>query len=268
MAVFSGSYYSKARKGMLSFNAILPVEAPTEMFDAGDECYVHGPFQTIYLLHGYTGNQNDWLIRFRIEEWAMKMRCAVIMPAGGNLFYLDIQDTQERCGEFIGRELIDVTRKLFPLSARREDTAIGGLSMGGFGAIRNGLKYADTFGSIIALSSALITDEVAVMKEGDSNAVADYAYYRHIFGDLTALRGSSNDPKHLAAELVRRNAGLPRLFIACGTEDFLYQQNLDFHRHLEQIHYPHTWRPSPGIHDFDFWNRTMLEGMRWLDGKM
>lgn len=70
---------------------------------------------------------------------------AVVMPAGENAFYIDQPEMGTMHGKFIGEELVDITRRMFPLSRKREDTYIGGLSMGGFGALRNGLKYHDTF---------------------------------------------------------------------------------------------------------------------------
>lgn len=78
------------------------------------------------------------------------------MPSGENRFYLDDEKSGELYGEFIGKELVEFTRKLFPLSDKREDTFIAGLSMGGYGAIRNGLKYAENFGCVIGLSAALV----------------------------------------------------------------------------------------------------------------
>ena len=80
------------------------------------------------------------LYRSDIEKWAGEKGFAVIMPSGANSFYLDNDATGERFGGFIGEELVEVTRKMFSLSDRREDTAVAGLSMGGFGALRNGLK--------------------------------------------------------------------------------------------------------------------------------
>lgn len=264
MAIMSFDYYSKARNGFVSCTAVLPVEKAPSAMPTDEPMYSAGPFPTIYLLHGYSGDQNDWLVRSRVEEWAMEQRFAVVMPYGANYFYLDNEDTGTLYGEFVGRELVEVTRNLFPLSRKQEDTVIGGLSMGGFGALRNGLKYAETFGAVIALSSALITDEISAMKEGERNAVQSYSYYRHVFGDLRKLPGSDKDPKHLAAQRVKQGGDLPRLFLACGTEDFLFQQNLDFHAHLEAIGYPHVWRQSPGVHDFDFWNPEIKTAMAWL----
>lgn len=85
---------------------------------------------------------------------------AVVMPAGENAFYVDQPSIGAMHGQFIGEELVEITRKMFPLSRKREDTFIGGLSMGGFGALRNGLKYHDTFGAVICLSGALHVLEI------------------------------------------------------------------------------------------------------------
>ncbi len=262
MAVFHGEYYSNARRRFVSFSAVLPVERPPVADQPAP--YTSGPYPTLYLLHGFTGSHSDWLTNTRIAELAARRGFAVVMPDGGNNFYLDIEESLENCGEFAGRELVDVTRRMFPLSHKREDTAIGGLSMGGYGAIRNGLKYADTFGAILSHSAALITDEVAGMKEGEGNFMAPYAYYRHTFGEPKHLLGSDKDPKFLAKSCMERG-NLPKLFLACGTEDFLYAPNAEYHAYLENIGYPHEWWVTPGIHDFDFWNASLTVSLDWLD---
>ena len=75
------------------------------------------------------------------------------------MFYMDHPNANENYSEFIGKELVKITRRMFPLSHKKEDTFIAGLSMGGYGAIRNGLKYHDTFGYIAGLSSAMILEK-------------------------------------------------------------------------------------------------------------
>ncbi len=264
MATISCDYYSLARCGSQSFTAILPSDPPP--MGPSPVAYADGPFPTIYLLHGFSGNRHDWLYRSSIEMWAVTNGYAVIMPDGANRFYLDNEETEEKFGAYVGEELVEMTRRMFPLSRKKEDTVIAGLSMGGFGAIRNGLYYADTFGAIIALSSALITDEVAQMQPGQRNAVASYGYYRHTFGEPSKLLGSDKDPKHLAKERIA-DGRAPRMFVACGTEDFLWNENKDFHDYLEENEYAHEWWTAPGVHDFDFWNRSMLAAIEWLKMK-
>ena len=146
MALMQMEFKSETLKRTVSMNVILPIER------------FRGPFPTLYLLHGLTDNYNGWLSYTRIRLWAEESGLAVVMPSGENSFYMDIL-VKDGClgdfGEYIGRELVDVTREMFPLSHKREDTFLAGLSMGGFGACRNGLKYCETFGKVAILSGAL-----------------------------------------------------------------------------------------------------------------
>jgi len=100
--------------------------------------------------------------------------------------------------------------------------------------------------------------------EKEGNGVAPYGYYRHTFGEPSRLLGSDRDPKQLATACVQAGK-MPRIFMACGSEDFAFRINNDFHRHLETIGYPHEWWVRPGVHDFAFWNQSMPAGMDWLD---
>ncbi|MBQ9262968.1 MAG: acetylesterase [Clostridia bacterium] len=261
MAVFTGQYYSAARRGFVSFSAVLPVDILDEK---GRPAYLPGPFPTLYLLHGYSGNHMDWLYNGLVAQLAVKHRLAIIMPSGDNSFYLNNPFSGQAYSDFIGHELVDVTRRMFPLSHKREDTFIGGLSMGGFGALRSGLYFNDVFSAVIALSSALITDEIAHMKPGEHNGVASYDYYANTFGDLSTLPDSDRAPKALAAKRQAAGEALPRIFMACGTEDFLYPNNLDMHQYLETLGIAHAWVTHPGVHDFDFWNYALPIALNWL----
>ncbi|MBR3019008.1 MAG: acetylesterase [Clostridia bacterium] len=261
MAIFTGQYHSVVRKRSVSFTAVIP----TEVFQPdGTMGYIDGPFPTLYLLHGFSGTHTDWLYHGNVVELAGLHRMAIVMPEGDNSFYLNNAYSSEGYSDFIGKELVEETRRLFPLSHKREDTFIGGLSMGDFGALRNGLYFCDTFSAVIALSSALITDEVAAMKPGKGNFMAPYEYYVNTFGEPAALLGSDRDPKALAKMKKEAGATLPRIFMACGTEDFLYPNNQDMHEHLTALHIDHAWLTHSGIHNFDFWNFALPKALDWL----
>lgn len=263
MAIFTGQFHSLTRNRQVSFSAVIPVD----VFGENGIEHIGGPFPTLYLLHGYAANHMSWIHNSNIEELAAVHRIAVIMPDCGNSFYLNNRYSCERYADYIGKELVDVTRKLFPLSHEREKTWIGGLSMGGFGAIRNGLYYNDVFGAAIGLSSALITDEVAAMQPGKGNAVAPYEYYVNTFGEPAELLASDRAPKTLAKTRAEEGAILPRLFLACGTEDFLYRENLDMHQYLESLGIEHEWLTHPGVHDYRFWNYALPLALDWVRGK-
>ena len=135
MALLQVNYLSMALHRTTTMNVILPAD---RMLPPGEEPQEERPFRTLYLLHGVIGNYTDWVTGTNIQRWAEEKNLAVVMPSGENSFYLDCDASETLYGEFVGRELVEVTRKMFPLSRRREDTYLAGLSMGGYGALRNG----------------------------------------------------------------------------------------------------------------------------------
>ncbi len=100
----------------------------------------------------------------RIYGIAQQYNLVVILPSGENSFYVD-HPSGAAYGEYIGEELIEVTRELFPLSTKREKTWIAGLFMGGYGALRNGLYYAETFSKLAAFSSPILSHRSAPSRE-------------------------------------------------------------------------------------------------------
>ncbi|OPX44478.1 enterobactin/ferric enterobactin esterase [Ruminiclostridium hungatei] len=260
MAFLQVNYFSKALNRHVSFNALIPVDD----YNTPEQEKEIRPFRSLYLLHGYTGSYMDWICGSRIQEFAMKNNLAVFMPSGDNNFYLDDTDIGALYGEFVGKELVETTRQMFRLSEKRDDTYIGGYSMGGYGAVRNGLKYSENFSRIIALSSALITRGIAGIPVDFKGPVADYPYYRRVFGDLDQLIGSDKDPEALIDELKGRKAEIPQIYMACGTEDFLLEENRQFHDFLVSRNIMHTYVEDSGVHDWNFWNTYIEKGISWI----
>lgn len=262
MALLQVNFYSSSLNGLTSFNALLPSDVPEEMKDPAS---YQRPVKALYLLHGYTGNYMDWITGTKIKELSEKYNLAVIMPSGNNSFYLDDTDKGELVSEYVGKELVEQTRKMFGLSEKKEDTFIGGLSMGGYGALRTGLKY-DCFGRIIALSSALILHKVAEMKPDAEDAIADYRYYQRVFGDLGKLLESDRNPEVLIRTHKAQKKEIPAIYMACGTEDFLFDENLRFHEFLTAEKVGHVFDRTPGIHNWDFWNEQIQKAVPWALG--
>ena len=241
----------------------ITVILPTDKFVFGQSDYVlPKKFKTLYLLHGIFGSTSDWINGTRIERWAQERDLVVVMPSGENKFYVDNPKSGDNFSTFIGQELVDFTRKSFPLSEKREDTYIGGLSMGGYGAIINGLKYHETFGKIIGLSSGLILDTVAHSTYDGVNQIMNRYYYESIFGDIDSIKGSDKDYFALIEKLDTKE--IPELYLACGTEDRLKKENDDFHNYLLDKHIQHTYETGPGNHDWDFWDTYIRKALDWL----
>ena len=260
MAIIEVNFISKCLMRVVTFNAIITVDK----FGPQAENAEQKPLKTLYLLHGIFGNYTDWVNGTRIQAWAEANDLAVIMPSGENRFYLDDEKSGELYGEFIGKELVEFTRKLFPLSDKREDTFIAGLSMGGYGAIRNGLKYAENFGCVIGLSAALVHD---TWKDADNSApifTFRRNYYEAVFGEYDKVKGSDKDPKALLLKLKEEGRPVPKMYLCCGTEDGLVTANRDFRDFLNENGVDLTYVEGPGKHDWVFWDTYIKKVLDWL----
>lgn len=261
MALIKVDFISKSLMRTVTINAIVPVD---KLSLPGMPVREKKPFKTLYLLHGIFGNYTDWVTGTRIQRWAEENNLVVIMPSGENHFYVDNEKAHQMYGEFIGQELVQVTRDLFPLSTKREDTYIAGLSMGGYGAIRNGLKYSETFSHIAGLSSGFIQDTVKSSTYDNPMPTGNRGYYEYVFGDLDQLEGSDKDVKALVETLIKEGKEVPKIYLACGTEDFLYDANIDYKNFLEEHHIDVTYEEGPGAHTWDFWDTYIYKVLEWL----
>lgn len=260
MAIIQMNYVSNALFRTVPVQVILPVDKLTP----DGKLPPKKKFKTLYLLHGLLGNYTDWVSGTRIQRWAEERDLAVVMPSGDNSFYVDRPASNNRYGEFIGKELVEITRRMFPLSDKREDTFIGGLSMGGFGAIRNGLKYQDTFGAVIGLSSALHIFEGMAGKA----SVEDLAFGESLFGPVAEAMVSDRNPRVLVEQLAGQKE-LSRIYLACGTEDDLLPASRIYRDLLTEAGFDVTYFEGPGDHNWDFWDDQIKRVLEWLplDGK-
>lgn len=247
-----------------SFRLILPDKLPPEL-TAGNPHYDR-PAKTLFLLHGYSGSSSDWLYNSPAGYIAMKYNLAVVFPDGDVSFYVDGPATGRAYGTFIGQELPAFLHDTFGLSMKPEDTMIGGLSMGGFGALHTALAHPEVFGGVFALSSALIihTDAISDKPDDDRGPMANRAYYESCFGDLSKLEESDHNPEVLVKKLKAAKAPIPKIYMACGSEDFLIKQNRAFHDFLVSEKVPVQYEEDHGVHDWDFWNRFFEPALKYL----
>ncbi len=247
MALIQFTYVSNALLRTVPVQVILPVDKLTP---AGQYTPVK-KYKTLYLLHGLWGSHVDWVTGTRIQRWAEERDLAVVMPAGENSFYVDRPGFHQNHGTFVAEELVEMTRRMFPLSDRREDTFIGGLSMGGYGAMRNGLKHPETFGAIISLSAALHLFE-GEPREFESVMGCKWA---------DACRTDLN-PKHLIDTW--KDAPKPKIYLACGLEDGLLPASQRYHKYLTGAGFEVRYTEDAGGHEWDYWDRHIRLALDWL----
>lgn len=261
MSDLSIRMFSQSLRRFTNFQMVMPTGMPP--VETMKNSQYDRPVKTLILLHGYSGNCMDWYARCDVGELALKYNVAIVMPSGDNSFYLNMEPTGYQYEDFICKELIEYLRATFGIAKTPEDTFIGGLSMGGFGAIHSGLAHPECFGKMFALSAALICERIKGMKSTDTNPTANYDYYALTFGDLSALDLSANNPKFLVKSRLKKGEQLQPIFMACGTEDSLIETNRDFKNFLQENGVDLLYKESPGIHDWKFWNDYLEPAIIW-----
>lgn len=262
MSLLNIRFNSTCLRRSYRFNLILPNDPP-EWFLNGNENYNRPP-KTLVLLHGYSEDLCTWITDFNIVGLAYQKNIAIILPDGENSFYTDAKATGHQYATLIGKELIEYVQKTFNIAQNMKDTFIAGFSMGGYGALHLGLKFPQTFNACVGLSSAIITKGVRNMKPGDENPIANYDYYEGVFGELKNVCKTENDLEFQVKELQKNDGRIPHIFMACGTEDFLLNENRDFDSFLKAQKVNHEYFESSGNHNMQFWGEYIQKATDWM----
>ncbi|MFV0557248.1 MAG: alpha/beta hydrolase [Enterococcus sp.] len=256
MAFLQVTVYSNVLEMEVGLNVILPQQTNKKVGTNSQGALVDVP--VLYLLHGMGGNQTAWQRKTSIERYVSAYGLAVIMPSTDLGWYTDTQyDLQY--WTFIAEELPQLCHELFPqLSHKREKTFAIGLSMGGYGAIKLGLRKPERFAAVVSLSGALALAEAV----DTLLTVRKKAYWEGIFGPLETIAGSFNDPIQMLREIDPKKA--PQILIACGTQDYLYPANQYFVEQAQKYQLVHTYLEGPGEHNWVFWDQWIQTALDWL----
>lgn len=260
MAIVKANFFSESLKRMVNFMAVIPIDKR----EMDGECLrsKEKPLKTLYLFHGLYGGEYDWLTSTRIFKWAKDRNLAVILPAGENSFYNDIQ--YNHYGRFVGEELVNFTRTMFRLSDKREDSFVGGLSMGALGAFYSAFRYPDTFGYVGALSTAALADNYPQGEGTPAGLLERRSFFEAVFGKEEELNGSPADYHKLAMDVVKARKLLPKIFMAIGKDDPLLECNRAYHEFLVQAGISVDYLEDEGAHDWAFWDRNLYRLLEWL----
>lgn len=234
--------------------------------DANGWSDVEPPYRTLYFLHGYSGGALETATFTNLALYSAMHGIAIVMIDGENAFYVDSEKQNALFSQFTGEEIVRVTRALLPLSCERKDTFIAGISMGGYGALINGLRFSDTFSKIGMLSPALgIYPENGVMRPGSPLPLESLLA---IMGTPQDYHSSYRDYEAAIAKKLTYKAAMPEMFLACGKEDALvYGPCCDFAGRMHGAGVPLTYYEAAGAHDHVFWKQAMTPLCEFLTGE-
>ncbi len=239
MAFATIQYFSRSLQKASSFNVVFPAAAE-----------IPRPWAVFYLLHGLSDDHTIWMRRTSIERYVAGLPLVVVMPDGGRGWYTNAKEGYAYEDDLI-KDVVGLVDRTFPVKAERSGRCLGGLSMGGYGAIKNGLKHHEMFASVNSHSGA-----VGFLHHPDTSKQLSPEFAR-IFGE--SPMGGPEDPFAIVETI--DHGRLPAMRLDCGTSDFLLDQNRAFHSHLDAMKIPHEYEEFPGNHEWSYWDTHVQEAI-------
>lgn len=274
MALIKYSVFSESLKKETGFYVSLP--RPADWKTAQTE----KTYQVLYLLHGASDDFTKWIRRVPIERITRKYQIAVVVPDASLSFYSNTA-AGENYYDYIGTELPCIVKKVFPVSKKREDTFIAGLSMGGYGALRIGLSKPQQYQAAASFSGGIDLEEVERINHSEEkkelagensflseHKISDNVFFNAFHMGIEEVRESECFLPNLIDKAKKENIDLPDIYQSCGTEDFLYQSNLRYKKIFEEKGVNVTYEEWSGNHDWDFWEESLKRLLEWLPLKM
>ncbi|MFR2845638.1 MAG: alpha/beta hydrolase [Hungatella hathewayi] len=259
MALFDIKLFSTSLLTNTDIRVVIPT--PDEPFLPDSTPYYQKDkrYQVLYLLHGAFGDATVWTRNSGIERFAQKYKLAVVCASVTNSCYVDMAHGAKFL-TYMTKELPAFINAMFPVSIRREDTFIAGMSMGGYGSYRVALETPQRFACAASLSGAV---DIAALYNETVDGAPSAMNIRDVFGDKP-VEGTDNDIFALIRKRQKEGVQLPRFYQCCGTEDFLYSLNCSARERLEELKVDLTYDESPGIHNWDYWDEQIKKVLQWL----
>jgi S-formylglutathione hydrolase FrmB len=220
-------------------------------------------YPVLYFLHGLGGNEQVLLESGGMNE-IEDLRAAnkikeflVVAPNGGRSFYINSRDGKVRYEDFFVKEFIPFIESHYRIHATREERGITGVSMGGYGALRLGLKYPELFGSMSAHSAALI-DKLPNFKGTDDQTAGIARVLGGSFGDPVDPKYWERESPFTIARAAVKSAEW-KIYFDCGTDDdFGFNVGAQqFHDLLVSRAIPNEFHLYPGGHDLDYFSEHL-----------
>ncbi len=212
---------------------------------------VSGKFKCLYLLHGLSDDQTIWMRRTSIERYATEYGICVVMPMGARSFYSDMK-YGGKYYTYIAKELPKIIESMFNVSSDDKDRFIGGLSMGGYGALKIALRESGRYASAFGLSS------VADIRNYNFTQTLVPVFDEQIPADadlFELVKEHNNDVKK------------PRIYMTVGRQDFMYEDNVRLSKHFKDYDYDYTYVETDGGHSWGVWDTTVQNALKWMFNK-
>ena len=256
MALINLNFYSEALGMQTQVEVILPQKSSAGEIGISSAENNTQLYKCLYLLHGLSDDQTIWMRRTSIERYASEYGICVVMPCGGRSFYCDMKHGMAYY-TYIAKELPKRIQEFFRVSGKREDTYIAGLSMGGYGAMKIALREPDSYCACGALSPVC-----------DLDTLAGIGFDELAFSIFGQYKTPDLDSVMFLSEQQKDHPNKPRIYMAMGTDDFLYENAQPLRKRLADNHYDFTYMEEEGAnHSWAFWDAQIQNVLKWMFNK-
>lgn len=201
-------------------------------------------FPVVYLLHGYSGNYSNWIVKEPLlKKYANDYQLIIACPDGafGSWFFDSPLDSNYRYETYVAKEVPAFIDSAYRTISERNARAITGLSMGGHGAMWLSFRHADVFGAAASMSGGVDLME-SVGKFDISKRLGDTSNW-HGYSVLNAIEQKPSDSLALLFD--------------CGINDIFIEGNRSLHRKMLQLKITHDYTERPGAHNWDYWKASL-----------
>jgi putative tributyrin esterase len=259
-------------------------------------------YPVAYYLHGLSGTETDWLSKGSIDATADSLfsrgtpEMIIVLPDGDDGWYTTWIDqwplracadtirnesperycaVHQRYDDYVARDVVHHIDSTYRTRADRDNRGIGGLSMGGYGAVSIALRYPDIFAAAASHSGVLSPRYIGPHPFAEpARYAANAAELRTAGGGFWSLyarywgtdveRWKEADPALIAESVQRRGVRMPSLFFDCGRDDGFVDQNRAFDMALTRLSIRHTYNEWPGAHTWRYWSTHVAESLAWM----
>lgn len=259
MSFFQCKHFSYVLGMPMPLSVIVPQRQMIGGPESGPGTSIDCP--VLYLLHGLSEDESSWYRFSPIEQLATDFGIAVVMPRAERSFYTNMKHGPHYWS-YVSRELPRFISDTFRFSSDSKCKFVAGNSMGGFGALKLAFNKPSSFAAVGAFSPVVQPDPPAP-------DAPDYVRTdrENIFGKSGAAIGTNDDLRFSAKSSLEKFGKLPDIFISCGLSDDLLHANNKFHEDLISMGVDHHFSTDVGIHDRNFWNKSLSLFFKFLKDK-
>ncbi len=272
LPVFSFAQNGQVQESLKMNSKILGREVKYTLYLPADYAASQRRYPVLYLLHGYTGNDTDWVQFGEANHTADKAIAAgeippmiIVMPDGRNDWYANDYQGKNRYEDMFIKELIPFIDATYRTRTQKEFRAIAGLSMGGYGSLHLAAKNTELFAAVAAFSPAVFTDQEAIDAPKDRYDRT----FAWIYGPGEGKdRLTDHWRKYSVLDLMKtvpaEKLNSVRWYIDCGDDDFLYKGNDALHTTMRDMNIAHEYRIRDGAHTWTYWRTYLIEGLKFV----